>query len=574
MSQRLGMAEFFAMEAAEYLERLDALVSAPGMPSGDEFQRLSRALRGAALMANQQPIAQASGALEQVARAVRDGTRSWDEATRQLAIRAVDDLKIFVRQVRYWTESDSRKARDLAAALEAIAGRPARPSRATASGPDSGTRAFVAREGAAVASALDRTAKALEHQPASADLMQSILDVMQPLRGLASLADLPPMADLLEAVEWAVAEASTTAASPHASAVFEAAAQALSQSTRQIASAGQADPEAEPVTRFASLLGKMLQLDRPVRAIESLFYDDGGPQIVERGTPPIAPARMGAVDLVSHGEHLRQVADALDAAGTRAQRAFRVYALAETLRALERGDDGPVVAAAAEFALAVRNAIGSGQALDDPATLTARLREAALVLSAAAQGPADDVARTLQGITARLAQPAVPPQPDLPDISAFAPDEPRTALEPELPDIGAFAPDEPVTAPEPAPVRTAPPPAAVDVAPDTGDERPGLAGSLVRYRRYVAALGLDGGSLDELLAGPPADPALTAVAAAEPAPIEEPVAITTLCYAGTAALNRALSLQDRVRDTLAAGDDATELIEEVFDLVKLSLTAD
>ncbi|HET7039473.1 MAG TPA: hypothetical protein VFH97_06270, partial [Gemmatimonadales bacterium] len=88
MDKQLGMAEFFAMEAGEYLDRLDGVVSQPGAPSGEELQRLTRALRGAALMANQQPIAAAAGAFEQVARALREGRRQWDEATRQLAIRA------------------------------------------------------------------------------------------------------------------------------------------------------------------------------------------------------------------------------------------------------------------------------------------------------------------------------------------------------------------------------------------------------------------------------------------------------------------------------------------------------
>ena len=90
----MGMAEFFAMEAGEYLERLDALVSASTAPNAEEFIRLSRALRGSALMANQQPIAGAAAGLEALARALRESKVTWDAGIKQLAIRSVDDIKI------------------------------------------------------------------------------------------------------------------------------------------------------------------------------------------------------------------------------------------------------------------------------------------------------------------------------------------------------------------------------------------------------------------------------------------------------------------------------------------------
>ena len=35
----MGMAEFFGMEASEYLERLDGLVSPAGTPNAEEFVR-------------------------------------------------------------------------------------------------------------------------------------------------------------------------------------------------------------------------------------------------------------------------------------------------------------------------------------------------------------------------------------------------------------------------------------------------------------------------------------------------------------------------------------------------------
>jgi hypothetical protein len=119
------------------------------------------------------------------------------------------------------------------------------------------------------------------------------------------------------------------------------------------------------------------------------------------------------------------------------------------------------------------------------------------------------------------------------------------------------------------------------------DEPGDLAGSLMRYRRYLETLGLGSPSLSELLAGPPADPRQARVppvaparapagAAAAPVAVttDEPVPITDLCYGGAAALQRAVALRVEVEALFAAGVPAAEvreLVEEVFDLVQLGL---
>src|SRR5947208_13640624 len=94
----LGMADFFALEAGEYLDRLDALLQAPAPPAADELVRLARALRGSALMANQQPIARAAGGFEGLARGVREGRRPRGPATKPIATRAVEGPKSFGRK--------------------------------------------------------------------------------------------------------------------------------------------------------------------------------------------------------------------------------------------------------------------------------------------------------------------------------------------------------------------------------------------------------------------------------------------------------------------------------------------
>src|SRR2546427_11535996 len=106
----LGMSDFFALEAGEYLDRLDALLQPAAPPAADELVRLARAFPGSALMANQQAIARAAMGFEALARGVREGRRPGDAAGQQIAIPGVADLKIFVRQAPTRTHEGTAKA--------------------------------------------------------------------------------------------------------------------------------------------------------------------------------------------------------------------------------------------------------------------------------------------------------------------------------------------------------------------------------------------------------------------------------------------------------------------------------
>jgi chemotaxis protein histidine kinase CheA len=302
----LGLSDFFALEAGEYLERLDALLGRPDAATlGEEFVRLARALRGSALMANHHGIARAAQGLEQLARAVRAGHRPWDEGTRQAGIRAVDDLKVLLRRASEWSDADTARAEALGVELERLAGPAAAPAPAAAPRAlDAGARAFVAREGAAIASALDRAAGALRQNPRAHDHLQHVLRAIQPLRGLAALADLPPLADLLEGIERAIAELGRSKGDPPTSTadVFGAAAQAIAHAARGVAEHGKPEPESAEFQRFTSLLVAFLDGGPDVVSIASLYYQDAGPHIVERGAG-VPGAPLGRVELVTHGEN-------------------------------------------------------------------------------------------------------------------------------------------------------------------------------------------------------------------------------------------------------------------------------
>src|SRR6266699_1040764 len=162
----LGMSDFFGLEAGEYLERLDALLGKPE-PAAEDFVRHARALRGSALMAKQAAIARAATGLETLARTVRDGRRAWDVATKQLAVRALDDLKVQVRRAASWTDAVTAKADGLAAELERLAGRPSgagRPGEAARAGGPAGEALELGGEPVGLCRVGVRPARGAAHQ--------------------------------------------------------------------------------------------------------------------------------------------------------------------------------------------------------------------------------------------------------------------------------------------------------------------------------------------------------------------------------------------------------------------------
>jgi chemotaxis protein histidine kinase CheA len=548
------MSDFFALEAGEYLDRLDALLQPPAPPAAEELVRLARALRGSALMASQQGIARAAMGFEALARGVREGRRPWDAATKQIAIRAVDDLKIFVRKAGSWTDAETARAEALASQLEQLGGRPSAQVRAAeAMGLDAGARAFVAREGAAIASALDRAGRALRANPMAHDPLQQVLKALQPLRGLAALNDLPPLPDLLEGIERSIGELSRTSAAPPPglgdtiAELFQMAATSIAHAAREVAERGRPDPESAEFRKFAGLLVHFMDGEPDVVGIETVGT------MVHRGTPPggdsARPATLGRLELVSHGEHLRQAADSLERAPSTTQRELRAHTLAGTFRALGSAGGGVVAERVAEFAQAAREAVTTGVAVNQPALFAAELRKAGEILSASGTGDETATATALAGVTLAVRR-----------LGGVAPAPPPAARPPAPP-----PPAAPATTPADrarASGATRAPSLAPREPPIGAESAPDLAGTWTRYQQMVAA-GVGPASLEVLIAGG------ASKGGGGGGNGGEPVDIRSLLYKGAGARQRALELREAAKR--ASGEGLRAIIDEVCDLVVLAI---
>ncbi len=396
-----------------------------------------------------------------------------------------------------------------------------------------------------------RPSPAHSKDAAAREAARRVLIVAQPLRGLSSLPDIPPLGDLLEGVERAVAEiVSSTEPLDEAPLVLDAAAKAVARTAQELARDGTADPESAEVQRFAELLGHLGE--GALVPIESLYHDDDGPHVVERGSPPARTRILGHVDLVSHGEHLVQAAHEVAKAASPTQIALRVQSLLATFRTLTEAGGNPVLDAVSSFATQARNAALGGAVTAHTTAFVERLKEAGHALVEAATG----------------------------DESRLA-----TALRDAADAVGALRAKE-EEAPVPEPPTAAPRPAAAPAPAATGT---GLAASWTRYEQ-LRAHGSPAPGLEALLTAPTEEPPAsiedlpsiaefveTPSAEAQPAPAvadDTLVPIQQLCYSGHGALARVRELRGAIAGELAAGttsDSLRDLVEEVLDLVELSI---
>jgi hypothetical protein len=371
--------------------------------------------------------------------------------------------------------------------------------------------------------------------------------------------------------------------------VLEAAARALARTAREVVDTGRPSPDSEEARLFAARLLAGVR-GAPAVPIETLYYDDRGPHVVQQGTPP-SRAGLGRVEMVSLGEFLTAAAMELRRAVSPVQRDLRLFAIAANLRPMLGGGGGALAEGLARFAEAARQAVGTGMASVAIEDFARFAREAADALAAAQTGEEGALAARLEAAATGLG--ALQPSAAAPEAAvtlaaaAGAPAE-AAAAPPTVPPPAAPARVEPAAAPAAAPVPAPPrpaPAAAPAAAPVLGEAD--LATSYLTFEQLIAERGLPLGTIDDLLAGgtaPPAGaPRASAPAAAAPAPRvpaaapagaeADIVPIENLLYRGDAALRRALELKPAILAAAGGADGAQlrDLLHEVFDLVELGL---
>ena len=586
MSSAPRRAEFFALEANEYLADLEPLATAHDRPDAERLVRGARALRGAALMAGLGTFARAAAGLEAVARQVRDHALAWEPNAREAWVEGLGALRALVSRAANWEAVDDRQALALAERFELVmTGRPARASVPATAALTPGVRAFIARESALIAGSLEQASRALAPIP-PAEALAGVLERMQSLRGLGASAELSPLPELLDAMEVATrALLADVAPPPNVAAVFADAAHALATIARAVAYAGHIVPPPE-LESIAKRLLETYASETDVVSIGTLA-PNGVESIVREGTPPSAlpDADPVPVELVSVGDHLLIVAESLARPASPAARELRLFVLHRTLAAMpSRSATGRFLAPLAD---AISAGIGNRVATERPDAFVAMVRGcgrflveaggshdwlaltrrrdaiATSLLMVGLGAPAggfepkgtpvilSEVSRGAAHVVEGPRSQATLPADDVVEITSLAPDVPD-----DIVDIASLAPDDDTSdivsiaslAPDPVPV-----------IPAAAPGEPSLLERAFTTRRALS------------LASADTTPTMSGLIGAEIVPV------TVLLYRGHAALARAeevrLEIHAMLAEPTASIDRLRPIIHELLDLVPLARDA-
>ncbi|MEX2154867.1 MAG: Hpt domain-containing protein [Gemmatimonadaceae bacterium] len=516
--------DFFVLEASEYVEQIDGLLSraADATPDFEALQRAARALRGSATMAKLGSFAELASAVEAVGRSLRQGTLPWDPALKGVLTSTVDDFKILVRAARAWTPTEDQWAMKRVAELGRFVQLPGgTPTPIQVSGV-----AFFASEANNIAAGLELLATRPDNRAGGA----SVLARVRALRGVAGVRDVPALAEVSEAAEAAVRplELGEPRLSPAHVNLLRVSADLLRAVAAGL-SAGQTVTTSTPQYRaFLTALDGVVantSADRII-PISDLFFDDKGPTVVSVApNPPTTPAQRFRMEVVSLGEHLHRVIDEARAATDAIQQEHAKGELGRALRAIRAtaASFGQMAVAQTVEAYLERTGDLNASALDAISTFAATISPASAPPTHAAHATVPLRATHQREVVAAIGKPG-----PLPTTPATTP------------------PPRPASAP------------GVAAAPPAGHARVFAA---VTQPPPAAS-----SPLDATIA---TFEALSGERMAEPVAIDDDVVpVDALLYRGRAALDRAVELRDAIRR--GGGPPSQEMLEELYDLVELA----
>jgi chemotaxis protein histidine kinase CheA len=298
---------FFHAEARDYLDTVEELADSDSEFDAASFVAASRALRGSATMARLPRIADIALAMERIANGVRDGEVDWSDQVRATLADSVVDLRDFVEASGGWTAEHDRLAIDRLSSLRAML--PARrttPPTPTAAGT---TPIFIALQSSALAADL----QAFLDNPLERGVVTDIVNRLRSLRGIAGVADHPPLGEVADAVERSLRELTPVAVLPVEDAeLLGSAAAVFRRASSELRARGRFESAAPDVDRFARAAAAAgpasIATESPVVRIEELFFTDAGPHLVRRGETPArsAEARFRE-EVVARAEHLQRL---------------------------------------------------------------------------------------------------------------------------------------------------------------------------------------------------------------------------------------------------------------------------
>jgi chemotaxis protein histidine kinase CheA len=296
---------FFHAEASEYLDTLEDLLA---VRSGDfeagAFVAASRALRGSATMARVPRVAEIALVMERLGNAVRDGEVNWSGRLRADLADTIIDLRRFVTS---GSREDDRDAAERLLSLRSFL--PA--TRVTPSlTPTAGTTPiFIALQASAIAADLQN----FLDSPGSQGLVNDIVNRLRSLRGIAGVADHPPLGEVADAIERTLRELPPDAVLREAdTALLNAAASVFRFASSELRARGRFETTAPEVDRFARAAANTSPApaarETPVVRVEELFYTDEGPHLIRRGTAltRTVEARFRE-EVVTRAEHLQRL---------------------------------------------------------------------------------------------------------------------------------------------------------------------------------------------------------------------------------------------------------------------------
>jgi chemotaxis protein histidine kinase CheA len=540
MSVTVGLLDFYILEASEYVDQLDALVGAAvhSPPDSTPFITAARALRGSSTMAKLIRMAELAGSVERVGRALRDGSLQWSMPLRGAIVASIDDIRTLLRTVRTWSSAEEQRAAARIVELRTYVPDAAVAPNTPISGAVSPT--FFASEVEGVAAALDSYVAS----PTDRRALDEALGRVRALRGISALKELPPLADVADAIENGARTGTGEGRSltPQHRELYDASAEVLRRAARELRTSGRPDASAPEVRRFAEAAAALQQTvkeEEKVVPVATLFFGDAGPHVVTRADrPPTTLEARFRTEVTSLAEHLRRLVGDARSATTQIGRERATHELRAALRVLRWTIESFGHADAARF---FATAAADANILD-PVTLSSIDTAGSLVASASVP---------LSSLAAKLGELGRGNSVDRAIGMGFGPlDQPRRT------------PPGPVNAPTPAP-------RAVSLTPNA--PRP-TRSTPVRDMPVARKTPLTptGPELRQFLqSGIAGFNELDQTPLAPPAPLDDAtlVPIDDLLYRGRAALVRALEVRDLIRLSSGNTDDA---LAELFDLLDLA----